>query len=172
MRKLIYLAILLFTGCTGLPEGIEPVGNFDAGRYLGTWYEIARFDHRFERGLSNVSAEYSLRDDGGIRVMNRGFDAEKEEWQSAEGKAFFVGDRSTGHLKVSFFGPFYASYVVIALDHDNYQWAMVTSSKRSYLWILSRTPELPQDILEQLLAKAQSLGFETDKLIYVGHEER
>src|SRR5690554_7009160 len=112
--RLIALTALALTlsACTGLPSGIEPVTGFDQDRYLGTWYEIARLDHSFERGLSRVTAEYTLNDDGSIRVINRGYNTEKGAWKEAEGRAKFVGDSEVGHLKVSFFGPFYASYVV------------------------------------------------------------
>lgn len=95
--------------------------HFDAG-----WYEIARLDHSFERGLEQVTAEYSLREGGGVQVKNRGFSNKKNKWSEAEGKAFFVGKASEGYLKVSFFGPFYGSYVVFELDKDNYQYAFVS----------------------------------------------
>lgn len=115
---------VLFTfvlgGCVKLPENVQPVTGFEPDRYLGTWYEIARLDHSFEEGLSKVTAEYSLRDDGGIRVINRGFSAEKNEWQEAEGKAYFVEDKDTGYLKVSFFGPFYGAYGIFELDKEDY----------------------------------------------------
>ena len=120
LKKIILLALLPFlTACLGKPAGIKPVENFQLDRYLGDWYEIARLDHSFERGLSHVTASYSLRDDGGVRVINRGWSAESESWQQAEGKAFFVEDSVTGFLKVSFFGPFYGSYIVFELDHEN-----------------------------------------------------
>ncbi|WP_082888473.1 lipocalin family protein [Marinobacter sp. LQ44] len=115
---LLTTLLLLLTGCTGLPKGIEPVTGFDQDRYLGTWYEIARLDHSFERSLSQVTADYTLNDDGSIKVINRGYNAEKGEWKEAQGRAKFVGDSEVGHLKVSFFGPFYASYVVFELDDD------------------------------------------------------
>ncbi|EEE0389127.1 hypothetical protein BRR18_24075, partial [Salmonella enterica] len=100
------------------PKGVTVVNNFDAKRYLGTWYEIARFDHRFERGLDKVTATYSLRDDGGINVINKGYNPDREMWQKTEGKAYFTGDPSRAALKVSFFGPFYGGYNVIALDRE------------------------------------------------------
>ncbi|WP_445468635.1 lipocalin family protein [Marinobacter shengliensis] len=115
---LLTTLLLLLSGCTGLPKGIEPITGFDQDRYLGTWYEIARLDHSFERGLSQVTAEYTLNNDGSIKVINRGYNAEKGEWKEAQGRAKFVGDSNVGHLKVSFFGPFYGSYVVFGLDED------------------------------------------------------
>lgn len=169
-RSVLALLAMLLAGCTGAPEGVQPVSGFQLDRYLGTWYEIARLDHRFERGLSNVTATYSVRDDGGVKVINRGYNTEDEEWDEAEGKAYFVGDKDVGQLKVSFFGPFYGGYNVIALDKDGYQYSMVAGPDRSYLWILSRTPEMDPALLGSLIAKAEELGFPTDDLIRVEHE--
>ncbi len=163
------LAVLV-TACSGTPDGVETVSGFELNRYLGTWYEIARLDHRFERGLSNITATYSLRDDGGVKVINRGYNDEDREWDEAEGKAYFVGDDDVGHLKVSFFGPFYGGYNVIELDKEGYQYSMVAGPDRSYLWILSRTPEMNPEVLQRLIAKARDLGFAADELIMVEHE--
>ena len=165
----VWAFVLLLSGCTGKPDGVMPVEDFDLDRYLGTWYEIARLDHSFERGLDNISANYSLREDGGVRVLNRGFSAKQGEWEEAEGKAFFVGPSDQGYLKVSFFGPFYGSYIVFELD-DNYQYAFVSGPDTSYLWLLSRTPKVDQAVIDQFIDRASSLGFETDKLIYVDHD--
>jgi len=170
MKKLLLLFIMLLSGCTGVPEGLTVVDGFRLERYLGTWYEIARLDNRFEKNLGQVSAEYSLREDGKVKVMNRGYDAEKGEWKSIEGKAVFVGDVTEGALRVSFFGPFYASYNVVALDRENYSWAIVCGHKKSLFWILARTPEMEPALLQQLVAKADSLGFETGKLRYFGQQ--
>ncbi|WP_370240213.1 lipocalin family protein [Marisediminitalea sp.] len=169
-RVAILLFLLGLAGCTSVPEGVTPVTGFESERYLGTWYEIARFDHSFEEGLSRVTATYSKREDGGIRVLNKGYDAATGEWDEAEGKAYFVSDETTGHLKVSFFGPFYASYVIAELDKDNYQYSLVTGPDRSYLWILARQPTLSQDVLDELLSKAKSLGYATDEFIWVDHK--
>ncbi len=166
---MVLSTVWLVVGCTSVPDGVKPVQGFEADRYLGTWYEIARFDHSFERGLSQITANYSMRDDGGIRVLNRGYNAGEGEWNEAEGKAYFVEDEQTGHLKVSFFGPFYASYVVAELDKEDYRYSLVTGPDKTYLWILARTPELPQDVLDSLLGKAKALGFDTSKLIWVEH---
>ena len=163
------LAIFL-SACTGAPEGVEPVSGFELDRYLGTWYEIARLDHSFERGLSNVTASYSLRDDGGLKVINRGYNVEDAEWDEAEGKAYFVGDEDVGQLKVSFFGPFYGGYNIIELDKVGYRYSMVAGPDRSYLWILARSPDLDDAILERLLAKAGELGFPLGELIMVDHD--
>jgi apolipoprotein D and lipocalin family protein len=161
--------VFLLAGCTGIPEGIEPVDNFELEPYLGTWYEIARLDHSFERGLSNVSAQYSLREDGGVSVLNRGYRTEKGAWDEAAGKAYFIGDPSVGRLKVSFFGPFYGGYNVFELG-ENYEYSMIAGPDRSYLWILAREPQLPQAMLDELLAKAEAAGYDTSELIYVEHD--
>ena len=161
------LALLVLVGCTGLPDGVKPVQGFEADRYLGKWYEVARLDHSFERGLNQVTAEYSRRDDGGIRVINRGYDSAADEWEEAEGKAYFVRADDEGYLKVSFFGPFYGAYVVFGLDHENYQYSFVSGPDRSYLWLLARTPTVEQAVIDRFLAEAGALGFPTDELIFV-----
>lgn len=148
------------------------ISNFDLERYLGTWYEIARLDHKFERGLSNVTATYSLRDDGGVRVVNRGYNEETGKWDEAVGKAYFVESPDKGRLKVSFFGPFYGGYNIIEIDQVEYQYSMVAGPNRSYLWILARTPELEPGLLDRLVGRARELGFSTDELIFVEHTKQ
>lgn len=171
MKKLV-TALLFFslTGCLGMPEKVTPVENFNLDRYLGTWYEIARLDHRFERGLTQVTATYSLRDDGGIDVLNRGFSEEKNKWQDATGKAYFVDDSDVGYLKVSFFGPFYGSYVVFELDQDDYQYAFVTGPDTDYLWFLSRTKEVDESVVQKFLTMADERGFDTSDVQFVEHK--
>jgi apolipoprotein D and lipocalin family protein len=159
--------MLLLSGCMGMPAGVRPVADFDAARYLGTWYEIARLDHRFERGLSRVSAEYTRRDDGGLTVRNRGYRADEQQWKDIEGKAYFVESPDTGYLKVSFFGPFYGSYVVFELDRQDYRYALVSGPDTSYLWLLARSPTLDAATRERLVARAAAAGFDTSKLIFV-----
>jgi len=141
-------------------------------RYLGTWYEIARLDHSFERGLTRVTATYSLREDGGIKVVNRGFDARKQEWREAIGKAYFVESPDIGRLKVSFFGPFYGGYNIIDLDKENYSYALVSGPTRAYLWILARDQKLEPSVLNHLVNKAKALGFATEQLIYVDQSDK
>jgi len=170
MKYLPSVIALCLLGCVGIPENVTPVEGFQLDRYLGTWYEIARLDHSFERGMSRVTAQYSLREDGGVRVINRGFLAEKNEWKEAEGKAFFVDRSDRGFLKVSFFGPFYGSYIVMDLDKENYQYALVSGPNKSYLWILSRTPTMDRATLDRLIATARTAGFETDKLLFVAQQ--
>lgn len=169
MRRLLWVAVFALMGCTGIPEGIDPVENFELEPYLGTWYEIARLDHRFERGLSNVTANYSLREDGGIRVLNRGYRAESGQWDKAEGKGYFIGDPGVGRLKISFFGPFYGAYNIFELG-DDYEYSMVAGPDRSYLWILAREPSLPEAMLDDLLSKAEAAGYDTSELIFVEHD--
>lgn len=169
---ILSVLLLLLSACTGVPEGIKVLDKVDASQYLGTWYEIARLDHSFERGLVNVTATYQRRQDGGIKVINRGFDPVKKEWRQAEGKAYFIDPANpdktnTGRLKVSFFGPFYGAYNIIELDKPYYNYAMVCGPNKSYFWILSRTPQLPYPIKQHLIAKAKELGFDTKNLIYV-----
>lgn len=168
--RMLWLVCVLLGGCTSVPEGITPVNQFELNRYLGKWYEIARFDHSFERGLSQVTANYSMREDGGVRVINRGYHAQNGEWEQAEGRAYFVQSDTVGHLKVSFFGPFYASYVIAELDQTEYRYSLVTGPDRDYLWILSRTPTMQEEEFNQLLKTATELGFDVNKLIKVSQE--
>ncbi len=167
---LFLVASATIAGCTGVPKGLEPVSGFDADRYLGKWYEIARLDHSFERNLSNVSAMYTAKEKGAIAVLNRGFNEKDGEWEQIEGKARFVGDETIGSLKVSFFGPFYGGYHVIELDRMDYGYAMVSGPSRSYLWILSRTTKLDEAIYLRLVNRAAAVGFDTTGLIRVKHD--
>ncbi|MBD1569437.1 MULTISPECIES: lipocalin family protein [Aliivibrio] len=159
--------LMMLNGCLGMPKGVEPVTGFELNRYLGTWYEIARLDHSFEDGLSQVSAEYSINEDGSVKVINRGFSDQDQQWSEALGKAKFVDGSDEGYLKVSFFGPFYGSYVVFELDKENYQYAFVSGPDLDYLWLLSRTKKVDQEVIERFVSTAQSLGFKTNELIFV-----
>lgn len=161
------LATLFIVGCTGVPAGLRPVTDFEPERYLGKWYEIARLDHRFERNLSNVSAVYYKKNDDAIGVVNRGYNEKTGKWEEIEGTAYLIQNESVGSLKVSFFGPFYGGYHIIALDPKSYQYAMVVGPRRSFLWILSRQKNMDQKTLSELVAKAEQLGFDTKELIYV-----
>lgn len=171
MKKLSIMFVLFLMGCVGIPENVKPVDNFKLEKYLGKWYEIARLDHSFERGLTRITADYSLRDDGGVRVLNRGYSAKDNSWKEAEGKAYFVKGPDQGYLKVSFFGPFYGSYIVFGLDHENYQYSLVCGPDKSYLWILARNPIMKEDIKSTLLKKAAASGFDISKLIFVVHDK-
>ena len=163
----IVLMCAILCGCLGMPRNVQPVENFELERYLGKWYEIARLDHSFERGLENVTADYSLRKDGGIDVVNRGFSPEEGEWVEARGKAYFVDSRDKGYLKVAFFGPFYGSYVIFELDKAHYQYAFIAGPNRSYLWLLSRTPTVSEELMNRFVDRSGTLGFDTAELITV-----
>jgi len=168
MNKILLLvAAFLLSACTGMPAGVTPVNDFELNRYLGKWYEIARLDHSFERGLEQVSAEYSLREGGGVKVVNRGYSTTKQEWSESIGKAKFVKDQKTGHLKVSFFGPFYGSYVVFELDKQGYDYAFVSGPDLSYLWLLSRKKTVAPDVKARFIQRAKEIGFDTEQLIFV-----
>jgi apolipoprotein D and lipocalin family protein len=173
IRYLLFTAVLslLLSACTGMPEGVRPVDEFDLNKYLGKWYEIARLDHSIERGLNNISAEYTLRDDGGVKVINRGYSSGDKQWKQSEGKAYFVNTPDQGYLKVSFFGPFYGSYIIFELDEKNYQYAFISGPDTSYLWLLSRTPNVDKDLIEKFINRSKALGFDTDNLIYVKHDD-
>ncbi|MCE9687174.1 lipocalin family protein [Shewanella sp. AS16] len=164
---LLIIFTALLGGCLGMPESVKPVTGFELNHYLGKWYEVARLDHSFERGLSQVTAEYSVRNDGGISVLNRGYSKEKKKWKEAEGKAFFVNSPTDGYLKVSFFGPFYGSYVVFELDRENYSYAFVSGPNTDYLWLLSRTPSVAPEVIEKFVRMSKERGFDTSRLIYV-----
>jgi apolipoprotein D and lipocalin family protein len=164
---------VLMAGCapTTPPPGISPVAPFDLQRYQGRWYEQARLDHSFERGLTDVSATYEPQPDGSVRVVNRGFDPATGMWREAIGKALFTGDHDTGSLKVSFFGPFYGGYHVAALD-PGYRWALVVGPDRSYCWILARDKHLDPAQRESIVAKARALGIDTAALIRVSQDRQ
>jgi apolipoprotein D and lipocalin family protein len=167
-RRALFLCLALLPVSTAMamPEGASAVENFSLERYLGTWYEVARLDHGFERGMTQVTATYSMRDDGGVRVLNRGYKEKKSSWKDAEGKAYFTGESDVGQLKVTFFWPFYGAYNIIALDQENYSYALVIGNNKKYMWILARERSLEPQVLENLLKQAKELGFATDQLIY------
>jgi len=169
MRYFVLLLALLLGSCTDTPLNVQPQKNFELMRYLGTWYEIARLDHRFERGMEQISATYSLQEDGGVKVLNRGYKTQEKAWSQAQGRAYFVEDNRTGFLKVSFFGPFYGSYIVMDSDYESY--TMISGPNYNYFWILSRQPTLEAKTLQRLIAKAKKAGFDTDKLIYPNPKE-
>jgi apolipoprotein D and lipocalin family protein len=173
MKKLLLLLLTLpLIACMGVPDNVKVVESVDANQYLGTWYEISRLDHRFERGLEQVTANYSKNEDGSIKVINRGYNPKDQAWEEAEGKAYFIDPPNkdgtyTGKLKVSFFGPFYGAYNIMVLDKPYYNYVMVCGPDKSYLWILSRTPQLTYPIKQELIAEANKLGFDTASLIHV-----
>lgn len=170
MKVLITIIVsMLLVSCAGVPDTIKPVADFDLNKYSGKWYEIARLDHRFERGLEKVTATYTVSEDGRVRVENQGFSTEDKEWQSAVGKAKFAGAKDVGHLKVSFFGPFYGSYVIFDLDKEDYQYSFVTGSE-NMLWLLSRTPSISDELEEKFISMAREAGYNTSELIFVNQD--
>ncbi|MEX1188720.1 MAG: lipocalin family protein [Bacteroidia bacterium] len=166
---LIATMITFFSACSSIPGGAAAVSPFKKEKYLGKWYEIARFDYRFERDLNNTTAEYSLKENGKIKVVNQGYNYVKKKWTKAIGKAKFAKDENTGMLKVSFFGPFYSGYNVISLEGD-YQYALIAGSSLDYLWILSKEKSIPENVKSKFIAKAQEIGYDTQKLIWVKHD--
>lgn len=157
----------VLSGCAvSVPNGVKPVTGFDIHQYLGTWYELARIDHHFEKDLIQVSARYNLNADGSVSVLNRGFHSVKQEWREAEGKARFLGPANVAALKVSFFGPFYGGYNVVSLD-DAYQTSLVIGGSLDYFWLLSRNKSIPEQQLNLLLKKAQSLGVDLSRVTLV-----
>ncbi len=163
----LFVLMVVVQGCTTVPKGLQPVADFDLKRYLGTWHEIARLDHGFERGMSHVTAAYSLRDDGGVKVVNRGYLDQEKEFREAVGRAYFIGEPIVGSLKVSFFWPFYGGYHIIDLDRDHYEWSVVSGPSKDYLWILARERHLDPGLLDRLVKRLAAQGFATDRLIYV-----
>lgn len=165
---LLSASLLVMNSCNSLPKGLKTIQDFDKNKYLGSWYEIARLDFVFEKNLNNTTAEYSLNEDGSIKVVNRGYNFIKNKYVASTGKVKFAGDSNEGKLKVSFFGPFYSGYNIIALDSD-YKYALVAGESLKYLWLLSREKTMPNNIKEAYLKTAEDLGYNTSELIWVKH---
>ena len=170
---LLLISSLLWTaiGCVAPPpEGLEPVSEFEPERYLGTWYEIARLDNPMEQGLSHVTCEYaSCSCSGKMIITNRAWNQNARKWQIARGFAEYLASDRTASMKVTFNWPVFSPYYIIDLDQEFYTWALVTSDSYDSLWILARKPEIRDELLGELLAKAEQWGFETDKLVFVAH---
>lgn len=163
------LGFVILNSCSPkIPDGATAIQNFNAEKYLGKWYEIARFDYRFEKNLDNVTAEYSKKTNGNIEVKNRGYNYVKKEWKEAIGEAKFVNQPTEARLKVSFFKPFWSGYNVIDLD-ENYKYVLIAGDNLDYLWILSREKTIPESFKQRFVAKAKALGYQTDELIWVKH---
>lgn len=168
------LIILLFalcaaSGCTDIPEGVQAVSGFKPERYTGKWYEIARLYFKYEKNMNNTSAHYSINDDGSISVVNRGYNYIKKEWNEARGTAHLMSPDGIGRLKVSFFGPFYGGYNIIALDPE-YRYSLVTGNSKKQLWLLSRSKSIPADVKRKFLKTASDYGYRIDQLIWVEHQ--
>ena len=170
---LLNTTLIMFglSSCSTIPNGVIAVKPFDKERYLGKWYEIARIDFKYERDLNNTTAEYTLNSNGTIKVDNKGYNPKNGEWKQAVGKAKFVGDENIAMLKVSFFGPFYSGYNVIALDPD-YRYALVAGASFKYLWILSRETSIPDDIKNKYLKIAKDFGYNTSDLLWIKHDKQ
>jgi apolipoprotein D and lipocalin family protein len=169
--SLVIIGVLIFNSCSTIPKGATAIKPFDSEKYLGKWFEIARMDFKYERDLNNTTAEYSVRDDGKIKVDNKGFKTQTKEWKQAIGKAKFVGEQNVAMLKVSFFGPFYSGYNVIALDSE-YKYALVAGKNLNYLWILSRETTIPEYIKQNYLKIAENLGYKTSELLWIEHDKK
>ncbi len=166
----LLLALLGLSTCSSIPKGAVAIKQFEKEKYLGKWYEIARLDFKYERNLNNTTAEYSLNPNGSIKVVNRGFNYKTGKMVQANGKAKFASEENVAMLKVSFFGPFYGGYNVIALDKE-YNYALVAGDRLKYLWILSRKTTIPDDIKNQYLKLAESIGYKTSDLIWVEQDK-
>lgn len=178
MRLILMAALAALAACAPQPERrtsdapLTTVAEVDLERYLGRWYEIARYDSRFERGCDGVTADYAMREDGLISVVNtcyrEGLDGPPE---TADGRARVVPGSSNAQLEVSFFGPFWGDYWIIELDEAEYQWSVVSEPRGRYLWILSRTPQMDPDVLDARLAGLDAMGFDTDALVWPVHHQ-
>ncbi len=166
----VLASIFVLSACASIPKGAVAVKQFDKDKYLGKWYEIARLDFKFERNLNNTTANYSVNENGTIKVDNQGYNVFKNEWVQAIGKAKFAGEPDVAMLKVSFFGPFYSGYNVLAIDTE-YKYALVAGKNLKYLWILSRETSVPDDIKAEYLKLAEQIGFNTAELIWVEHNK-
>jgi apolipoprotein D and lipocalin family protein len=160
----------MLLSCTTIPKGITAIHPFNKNNYSGKWYEIARLDFKFERNLNNTTAEYSINTNGTIKVVNKGYNTKTNKWESATGKAKFARGENVAMLKVSFFGPFYSGYNVIAIDKD-YKYALIAGKNLKYLWFLSRETTLPEEVKKNYLEIAQSFGYKTNALVWVSHDK-
>lgn len=164
------IAFVLYSCGSTIPKNAAAVTNFDKAKYLGKWYEIARLDYKWEKDLDNVSAEYSLNENGTIKVDNKGYNVKKDKWEESIWKAKLVKKDNVGMLKVSFFGPFYSGYNVIAVDPD-YKYVLVAGESLKYMWILSRETTMPESIKADFLIKAQEIGYNISNLVWVKHDK-
>ncbi len=170
------LAVAALFGCAGTPRGLGPlklVESLDVQRYLGRWYEIARFTKGFEKGITGATAEYSLRPDGRIQVLNSGFRGSLEgPYTQARGVAWVPDKKRPAALKVSFFWPFAGDYLVFGLDQEGYTWALVGSDSRDYLWFLARTPTVTDELYQQMRQLAEDQGYDLSGLDKVPQKPR
>jgi apolipoprotein D and lipocalin family protein len=170
------VVVLALFGCAGTPRALGPlrlVESLDVQKYLGRWYEIARFTKGFEKNIVGAAAEYSLRDDGRIRVVNSGFRATLDgRYTEAKGVAWRPDPRRPAAFKVSFFWPFAGDYLVFGLDQESYSWALVGANSREYLWFLARTPEISDELYQKMRQLAQDQGYDLSTLYKVPQKAR
>ncbi len=168
--------VALMAGCATAPRGLgslETVPKLDPARYAGRWYEIARFPQSFEKELVGVTAEYGLKPDGSVSVLNSGFKRSLDgKYAEARAVARIPDPAKPGRLKVSFFRPFWADYLVFGLDEENYSWALVGDDSRKYLWFLARNPEVDADLLARMKSIAESRGYDLSRLQLVPQKAR
>ncbi|QOP41157.1 lipocalin family protein [Sulfurimonas marina] len=167
MNYVIILVVLFFTACTSHYPSLKTVEQVDIKRYSGTWYEIARYEHFFEKGCSDVNATYTLKKDGDIEVLNQCM--KPDGLSRAKGVAYAV-DKTNAKLKVSFFRPFYGDYWILMLG-DNYEYALIGEESREYLWVLSRTPAMDESLKEKIVTKLPEFGYGTEKLLWTKHSK-
>ncbi len=174
MKKfnIILIALMVpFIAICGNKIDKTTIDSLNLERYMGTWYEIARFDNRYERGRVGVTAHYTLNDDGTFDVLNSGYDGSFDnDLDTARGRIKQPNPDKPGELKVTFMWRFYARYNILELDHDGYSYALIGSSSDAYLWIISRTPQMNSEDLKLLLQRASNRGYDISKLVYVEHQ--
>ncbi|SDE86834.1 lipocalin family protein [Rhodospira trueperi] len=163
--------LLALAGCTGLPSGLTAVRDFDVTRFYGTWYSIMRLDHSFERGMTNVRATYQPRDDGTVAVLNRGWNPRTCRWSTISGTARFREGPDVASFGVTLGAPIEGGLHIIALDTEDYQWALASGPTRGYLWILSRTPTMPDEQRHALMRRARDFGFPVENLVRVDQSD-
>lgn len=166
LKKLLFIVVL--SSCSTSIE-TNVVKDFKANKYLGKWYEIARFDNRFEKGLDNVSATYTKIKQNKIRVINRGYNKEKKNWKEAKGIALLNKNPEIGKLRVSFFWPFFGDYNILYIDEE-YEHAIVGSKSKDYLWLLSRHYTINEEQKDMLTTKIENLGYDINNLIYISQD--
>lgn len=172
LTAITLFSLSYFTSCKSgtVPDQIKVITPFDVNKFDGTWYEIARFDFKHEKDLSNVTANYSLNDDGSLKVVNKGYNFVKNKWEEAKGKGKFTSSTDQGSLQVSFFGPFYSGYHVVMMEPD-YETALVFGDTTDYIWILSRKKTISETVKQQFLSKAKEAGYDLNRMVWTKHDK-
>lgn len=161
--------LLAYRNRETMPAGAEPLKNFEPERFMGLWYEIARMPLSYEKDMHYVTAEYSMQENGSMRVVNMGYNEKKKRWQKAIGKAVFVNETDEASMKIAFLGPFYSGYNVVDMDEE-YKYALVFGRNLDYMWILSRETTIPEEIERRFLEKANDMGYDLYRLIWTEQE--